>query len=192
MTGTKYQRSHHFVQRAFQGRFIAWMVGLILFSGVCSGLLLYFLLGSDLLSDTQSLHVRMEQVRQGLAGTILIGNLFTVLVIGLAAGFMVLHISHRIAGPLYRLQGLFSRVAAGHYDIDASLRDDDQLQELADSFTHMARELASGGRQRQTRLEECQRLNGRLRQETGLGTTTETIDRIERLLTELRQPVAPH
>jgi len=187
MTGTNYKRSHHFVQRAFQGRFIAWMVGLILLSGICSGLLLYFLLGSDLLSGTQSLHLRMEQVRQGLGNTILIGNLFTTALIGLAAGFMVLHISHRIAGPLYRLQRLFARVAEGQYDIDASLRDDDQLQELAESFTRMTQALARRERQRQASVEECLRLLGTLQRETDPEDGAGIGARIERLLEEMRQ-----
>ncbi|RME33296.1 MAG: HAMP domain-containing protein [Gammaproteobacteria bacterium] len=157
MNESNRQRRHYFIDRGFQGRFIAWMVGLILLSGLLSGLLLYLLLGSDMASQGHSLHLSLEKVLAGLGLTIVLGNMLVTALVGGIAAWMVLHLSHRIAGPLYRLRRLIDEIAKGNYTIDATLRDSDQLKELADDFERMAAALGEREERYRSLLEACRR-----------------------------------
>lgn len=138
-----------FIQRAFQGRFIGWMLVMILLFAVCSAFILYLLLASDLQSEARSAHLRIADTWQKLGTSIVIGNLVSALFAGICVAVVVLYISHKIAGPLYRFQKLFGEVGRGNLDMSASLRETDQMKELASAFDEM---LAALRRQREERL----------------------------------------
>ncbi len=182
MNTQNHQRRHYLIDRAFQGRFIAWMVGLVALSGILSGLLLYLLLGSDLASQGRSLHLSLEKVMAGLGLTIVLGNMLATALIGATAAWMVLHLSHRIAGPLYRLRRLFREVAAGNYEVDTTLRDDDQLQELAAEFAEMTAALRQREERRREAVERCLALLGQARE----GGDPATLEALRETLEELR------
>lgn len=145
----KNKRRTLFIQPAFQGRFIASMLGLILLFAVCSAFILYLLLASDLESEARSAHLRIVDTWQKLGLSIVIGNLVSALFTGITVIVVVLYISHKIAGPMYRFQKLFAEVGRGHLDMTASLREHDQLKELASSFDEM---LASLRKRRDERI----------------------------------------
>ena len=59
-------------------------------------------------------------------------------------GFLVYHalkLSHRIAGPMYRLQKSLDSAKAGDYTVRANLRERDFLVEIADSLNEFLSEL---------------------------------------------------
>lgn len=145
----KNKRRTLFIQPAFQGRFIASMLGLILLFAVCSAFILYLLLASDLESEARSAHLRIVDTWQKLGLSIVIGNVVSALFTGISVIVVVLYISHKIAGPMYRFQKLFAEVGGGNLDMTASLREHDQLKELAASFDEM---LATLRKRRDERL----------------------------------------
>jgi methyl-accepting chemotaxis protein len=53
--------------------------------------------------------------------------------------------SHRIAGPLYRLDSKMRRIAEGEAPSPVSFRRKDQFLQLADSFNAMLARLARNG-----------------------------------------------
>jgi methyl-accepting chemotaxis protein len=131
------KRKTVFIKRAFQGRFVAVMLAIIVLSGLASSLLLYLLLDSDLQSQAQSAHAAITDTWQRLWISILVGNVIAVLIAGVTAVFMVIQLSHKVAGPLYRFEALFEQVSKGDLSVRAKLRTDDQLIEMAEKFNQM-------------------------------------------------------
>jgi len=131
------KRNTVFIQKTFQMRSILTVISIIAAAGLISGVLLYFLLSSELSNDLKVAHQQIQNTWDSLAPAIILGNVVTVLVTGIAAAIAVLYQSHKIAGPMYRLQKICEEVSAGNYDPITSLRKADQLTALAKSFESM-------------------------------------------------------
>ncbi|MCK4941329.1 HAMP domain-containing protein, partial [candidate division WOR-3 bacterium] len=50
---------------------------------------------------------------------------------------IVIFISHRIAGPLYRLKMFMEKVENGDYSVKLNFRSNDAIHDVADSFNRM-------------------------------------------------------
>lgn len=189
MTATKpAARGTVFIKKAFQGRFILSVLMTLVLSGLLSALLVYLLIGSDLQSQSQAAHASIETLWSRLGSIIIIGNLAAALVAGVTAVIVVLYISHRIAGPLYRFETLCHQIGDGNLDAIVSLRDKDQLKDLAESFANMVEKLRL---KRTRRLDIAAAMEARLEQlgaQPGLDEELrEAMGSLNGMLTELRK-----
>jgi len=143
------------ISKAFQGRFIASVLATIILFGICSAILLYWLIGNDLQVQSQAAHINIANTWERLGLSILIGNVIATIIAGGTAIIVVLYISHKIAGPLYRFETLCKQVGDGHLDTITHLRANDQLQELAKSFSSMVDKLQSKRQQKNHLTDEA-------------------------------------
>jgi len=148
------KRRNVFIKKAFQARFMAGTIGLILLSSLSSTLLIYWVAGSDLLAQSQSAHANIAAAWERLGLSILFGNLAAIIVAGAAGLSTVLYASHKIAGPLYRFEKLCEDIGGGNLNGITQLRKDDQLQELAIAFTQMVEKLRNRRNQRSRLVTE--------------------------------------
>jgi methyl-accepting chemotaxis protein len=135
------QRRIVFINKTFQGRFVLNLLLLLLLSGLCSALLVYWITGGDLQAESQSAHGNIANALDHLGISLVLGNLTAMLVVGTLTVFMVLYASHKIAGPLYRFEKLCRQIGDGQLDAMTSLRENDQLQELGTAFGEMVEKL---------------------------------------------------
>ena len=70
-------------------------------------------------------------------------NIISNILVILLAVFMTVLISHRIAGPLYRLSRLMEQMGRGDFNIDTRLRKKDELVPFAQAMAEMAGNLKS-------------------------------------------------
>jgi HAMP domain-containing protein len=141
MNNSVIKRRSVFIKKHFQGQFIAGAFALILLSGACSALLIYWITGGDLQAQSQSAHTNIVNAWERLGVSIMLGNLVSIVVAGTVAVISVLYASHKIAGPLYRFETLCREIGNGNFDTETHLREHDQLQELAQSFKVMVTKL---------------------------------------------------
>lgn len=156
MTNTTTQRRHFFIKKAFQTRFILSVLGLIILSSLGSALLIYWMTGGDLQAQSQSAHANLVTAWERLGLSILLGNAVAILIVGAVTVISVLHSSHKIAGPLYRFETLCRDIGEGKLDTVTQLRENDQLQELAQSFSVMVTGLTDRRDQRIKIIAELQ------------------------------------
>lgn len=160
MNNTVTKRRQIFIKKDFQGRFILGAFALILLAGLCSALLIYWMTGGDLQAQSQSAHANIVNAAERLGVSILIGNLVAILIAGGIAVSSVLYASHKIAGPLYRFETLCQEVGDGKLDTVTHLREHDQLQDLALSFSNMVAKLRSRRDHRARLIAELNRQIG--------------------------------
>jgi methyl-accepting chemotaxis protein len=129
-----------FIEGGFRIRFIVKFCLLFISGIVILGFFLYFI-GYRELGITYSQAIStMVSLKQILFPAIIISILVQVVIISIVAIFVSLFASHKIAGPIYRMEK--SMVAIGEGDLSSfeiSLRDKDQIQDLAKSFEEMSR-----------------------------------------------------
>jgi hypothetical protein len=152
---SKQKRRTYVIDRAFQYRFIGTfllsiIISLVLFSG---GMVLYYwassMAGDNLFKEFIDINKQVYEVEIAEDGTrtrvpttetvygvkrwelivppILINNLFMLIVISVIG---VLY-SHRIAGPIFRINRQLARVLDGEKGIHITLRKRDNLHDLA-------------------------------------------------------------
>ncbi len=148
------QRRAVFINKAFQGRFILNVLLVVLLSGLCSALLIYWQTGGDLQAESQTAHVNIESSLEHLGFSILFGNLVAMLIAGGAALFFILYASHKIAGPLFRFEKLCHQIGDGQLDTITKLREGDQLQDMGNAFEDMVIKLRNRRDQRMLLTEK--------------------------------------
>lgn len=175
------------INKAFQGRFIASVLATIILFGLCSAGLLYWLISSDLQVQSQAAHINIANTWERLGLTILIGNIVAAVIAGLMAIIVVLYISHKIAGPLYRFETLCKQVGDGDLNTVTHLRPNDQLQELADCFRYMVDKLRSKREQTDQLLVELNTQLTNFKNNSDLSTEEiESIDNLEAIVKQIK------
>jgi nitrate/nitrite-specific signal transduction histidine kinase len=62
-------------------------------------------------------------------------------VVLIVSGIIVIFISHRIAGPLYRLKMYMEKLGKGDFSIELKFRQFDEIHDVADCFNKMVENL---------------------------------------------------
>ena len=126
------KRRNYFVNKRVQGLyalFIIMSVGII--SLLVSMEILRTFYGSFGQMDNESFFTGVN--------IYFIFKVLALLVLGsLLIGGLSLFASHRIAGPIFRLNKSLKQLAKGHYDERLSFRKHDYFQEIAENFNTMA------------------------------------------------------
>ncbi len=198
----KYRRKKYVVEGNFQGRFILRfvliIVGVTLLS-TGSILFLFYLKYQHGGVDPASIIIRVTP--DGVSD---VSSLFSVVFTPLiAANLLVLIISvpfsllysHKIAGPIYRLQQSFDLLLSGEMDFMISLRRHDEFKYLADKMNalidYMRRnvsEVRSSHRVIQAQIGQIRRLVDE--DVVDMGTLKNTLDELERFFKERKEPFA--
>jgi nitrate/nitrite-specific signal transduction histidine kinase len=188
MTNNVYKRRTVFINKSFQGRFILNVFLLILLSGVCSALSIYWITGGDLQAQSQTAHENITNAIDHLGLSIVIGNLVALVIVGSLTIFMVLYASHKIAGPLYRFEKLCTQIGDDQLDTITSLREHDQLQELGTAFGEMVAKLRSRKDQRLTLVAKLTDHLEQLQQDPAITANySEHLEQMRQALTQLQE-----
>ena len=132
--GLKFTRRQYLIDKKFQIKFIVKFCLIIIISSLLiAGFMLFFSKGSTSVSveNTQIVVKKTSDLIMPLiVQTIVIVSAFA----GTAVMFLTLFMSHKIAGPLYRLKIALELLTHGDFANDIQVRGDDQLQDFAKSM----------------------------------------------------------
>lgn len=136
-----YKRRHFFIKKEFQFRFIVRFCLLVVFGEILStGLILFFSRG-NLTSLFSNSHLVVTDTADFILPAVLYSNLITIILISLAMIVVTLFVSHKIAGPLFRLEKDVNVIAGGDLTYTVRLRKADQLKELSNDINQMTMKL---------------------------------------------------
>ena len=141
-----YRRRQYFIKRKFQGRFILQFSFLILAGCAAFGCAVYFYSAQTLTTAFIDSKLRVMSTAHFLLPAIVLTALFVTTFVALAGAVRLLLFSHKIAGPLYRLEKTAEAVRAGKLDLQVRLRSGDELQDFAHSMDAMVRDLQARAR----------------------------------------------
>lgn len=127
----KYKRKNIFIKKRFQTNFSLKFLALIVIeSFMVSGLFSYLLRGTVITGYSGS-ELVIARTGEYFMPKMLLANL-AVIVITASAGFLILLlVSHKIAGPLYRFEKSLEETGKGDLTHRFSLRSDDQMGVLS-------------------------------------------------------------
>ena len=132
-----YKRKHYFIKKTFQATFILKFCLIILLGAVISTFLLLMLSQNTLTSSFHQSQLTIKNTATAILPSVILTNLITLGLISLAAIVIILFISHKIAGPMFRLENDVKEIGKGNLTKRIRLREKDQITELAEEINRM-------------------------------------------------------
>ena len=142
MTNSLFKRRNYFIKKNFQGKMI---VGYFLF--MVGGCFLFTFVLAALSADTLTVIYRNNDIQMGQTPLMLIRQVLAAHWILIVAGgsFLVIAtmlITHRVAGPLYRIEMAAKNMSSGRLNDVIYLRKKDEGKEIAGHLNDFNRELS--------------------------------------------------
>lgn len=131
----KLQRRRYITHKKFQFRMMGMLLLLVLLATLVTTVVNHYFLLSSIVDFT------MEHGRGPTGMDLLIASIRPLVIIlpivFIILAIIVIFISHRIAGPLYRLKMYMEKVENGDYSVKLNFRENDAIHDIADSFNNM-------------------------------------------------------
>lgn len=132
-----FRRRNYFINRDFQVRFtIKFLIVIVIEAILAIGLFLYLSRGT-LTTGFIGSDFRIARTSEFFLPTLLVSNLIIIGITAIIGIAVMVYLSHRIAGPLYRFEKILTDIGRGDLTQRFKLRDNDQLSELSESITEL-------------------------------------------------------
>ncbi|MFA5271908.1 MAG: hypothetical protein WC412_06190 [Candidatus Omnitrophota bacterium] len=132
------QRRNYFIDKTFQAKFILKFCVIVIVASLAIGGLLLLLASNSTTVAIENTKVTVKTTADFifpfLIQTLLVVTAFSAI----SVVFLTLFVSHKIAGPLYRLKKEIEKVSEGNLAANFQIRTNDQLKNLAMSLTTMS------------------------------------------------------
>ncbi|MFC1620958.1 HAMP domain-containing protein [Candidatus Omnitrophota bacterium] len=140
----KYKRRHYFINKGFQSEFILKFCILVAVGCVLFGVILYAFSSHTLTTSFENSRLVVKSTADYILPGLLFGGLIVGLLLAIAASIVVLFMTHRLAGPMYRFEKYAQKIGNGELAPDLRIREKDQFQSLVSAFNNMTQGLSVG------------------------------------------------
>ncbi len=140
----KPRRRNYFINKDFQVEFIVKFCGIVAVGCVLFGLILYAISSRTLTTSFDNSRLVIKSTADYLLPGLLFGGIIVALSVAIATSIVVIFMTHRVAGPIYRFEKHAQKVGSGELSSDLKIRKKDQFQNLADVFNKMTNNLNTG------------------------------------------------
>ncbi|MCD6298210.1 MAG: methyl-accepting chemotaxis protein [Deltaproteobacteria bacterium] len=136
-----YKRRHFFVKKGYQFVFILKFCLIVIAGAVISTGLLFLFSQGTLTSSFRNSSLAIEKTGFAILPSVLYTNIITLILILLATITVVLFISHKIAGPMFRFEKELKEIGQGNLTKSIRLRNKDQITDMATDLNSMTASL---------------------------------------------------
>lgn len=178
-------RRNIFIKKRFQTGFAVKFLALIAVESLLAVGLFWYVSRGTVITGYSGSDVVVARTGEYLLPTLLLANLAVIGVTAIAGFIVLLYLSHRIAGPLYRFEKTLDEVGSGDLTRRFVLREDDQMHELAEKMNWLNEGLDWALSDIQQRAGELSEITERLK--AGRGDTEKLALEAEEKLKELRE-----
>lgn len=140
----KHKRRNYFINKGFQLEFILKFCGLVAVGCVVFGIVLYAFSSRTLTTSFENSRLVVKSTADYILPGLLFGGIAVAIVAAAASAVMVVLMTHRVAGPMYRFEKYAQEVGAGRLSSDLKIRRKDQFQNMAGAFNKMTHDLSIG------------------------------------------------
>lgn len=138
-----YKRARFLINKKFQLKFAFFVCSWIFALSMIYPIIIYNIFEYFLKIASSPTHVTLtvEKVRAVENQVLFLLGILQMLFLGIT--FMLsIFLSHRIAGPLYKLRRSMEEVAKGNFDLRINFRKNDHFIEMQDTFNDMIQHLS--------------------------------------------------
>jgi methyl-accepting chemotaxis protein len=178
-----YKRRNYFINKKFQIDFAVRFLALIVIAAIAAMALFLFQSRSTLTAGYSGSEVRLLRTTDFFFPSLLMTSIGVIIVTGIIGIIVLIFISHRIAGPLFRFEKVLGELVKGDLTHRFTLRENDQFTGLADRINELSTALDTRVGEIKTRSAELAALIEDLR---ALGASQPALGKeLERPLLEI-------
>ena len=135
-------RKNYFIKKEFQTKFILKFCALVTLAAVISAVVLYLFLSHSVTTVFKDSRIMIKPTTEFIMPGLIFSSLISVILVSLATVAVVVFISHRIAGPLYKVENSLERMGEGDVSFDIHFRRGDEVKVLSEIFNKTRRKLS--------------------------------------------------
>lgn len=128
------RRKNYFIKKEFQVKFILKFCILVVIAALISAFVIYYFSSQSVSTVFENSRLTIKPGTEFILPGLILSSLISIAIVGVATVFIVLFVSHRIAGPLYKLENSLERMASGDLSFDIHFRNKDEIARLARNF----------------------------------------------------------
>lgn len=132
-----WKRRNYFIKKDFQGKFIMRFFLTIFIGAVIFTAILSLFSAHTITISYEDSYLRVERTPKALFLEIVRAYGAYIFILGVVVSTLSLFLSHRIAGPLFRIEKSMDEVAKGNLAFHITLRRRDEAKELAEKVNAM-------------------------------------------------------
>ena len=133
----KFKRRNYFIDKTFQSKFmIKFCLIVIISSLLIIGLLVFLAKGSTTVA-IENTEVVVKGTADFILPVVIQTVLFTLIFSATAVLVLTMIVSHKVAGPLFRLKNEIDIIKDGDFRRNFNIRGNDQLQKFSQSLNEM-------------------------------------------------------
>lgn len=132
-----WRRRNYFIRKEFQGKFVLRFFLTILIGAVLFTVIFSLFSANTITVTYEDSVLKIDKTPRALFVELVRAYGVYIFLIGLGISLVSVFLSHRIAGPVYRLEKTIEEVAKGNLALRITLRRKDELKELATSINGM-------------------------------------------------------
>ena len=154
----KNRRKDYFIKKDFQRKFIIKFCALALIGSVLSSLLIYIMTTSTVTTTFEHCKLVIKNTADSILPAVVLSGAITIVIVVIAVIIVTLFTSHRIAGPLYRMEKDVGEVASGNLKVAFRLRSTDEIKALAaglDIMVHNINDVVTSAKKSVSELESA-------------------------------------
>lgn len=140
----KRQRKNYFINKGYQTEFILKFCGLVAIGCVAFGAAMYIFSSRTLTTSFENSRLVVRSTADYLLPGLLSGGVLVAFLTAIATSIVVILMTHRVAGPMYRFEKQAQKVGSGELHSDLRIRRKDQFQNFVDVFNEMTEDLRKG------------------------------------------------
>lgn len=141
MEKSQNRRRNYFIKKEFQRRFIMKFCLLVILGALISGIIIYAMSLSTVTTSFENSRLTIKSTADYVLPAVFLSSVIVIILTGLATIMITLFTSHKIAGPLYRIEKDVGEIVAGNLKIRFNLRKDDEIKPLAAALDTMVKVL---------------------------------------------------
>ena len=135
------RRKNYFIKKKFQTKFILKFCMLVVLTALISAFMIYHFSSQSVTTVFENSRLTIKPSTEFIMPGLILSSLISVIIIGIATIVVVLFVSHRIAGPLYKLESSLERMGSGDLSFDIHFRRKDEAEKLVEVFNATSRNL---------------------------------------------------
>jgi len=131
----KIKRRHYFIDKSFQSKFILRFCGIVILSSILVGAILFIFSKDSTTVAIENTEVTVKSTADFILPLVIQTLILTTIFSAISVSLLTLFISHKIAGPLYRLKKDIEKLGKGDLGVSFHIRAGDQLKNLASALS---------------------------------------------------------
>ena len=178
-----FRRRNYFIKKNFQVNFtVKFLIIILIEAFLAAGLFLYMSKGT-LTTGYLGSELRIARTYDFFLPMLLLSNLIIVGVSAVIGIGVLIFLSHRLAGPLYRFENILDAIKKGDLTQRFKLRENDQFVELANSINEHTDTLDKNMGHLKAGVMEFSQLTSKM--QTAMASDPSANKELERLLQEM-------